>query len=163
MGHSVRPPDLQKRRVAFQIDSLFPIILLGFRLHYRQNVGTHLEATQPRTHQSKRAVSRLRETSRTMVHFTRAGGGREHSTWTRLRCESAAGWSQPSSLQGHKPRGGWSCGRGWGARLCASNRTWIRSSETEEGQIREIKELLHFRPKQHSLPVEKLGGSPKRA
>lgn len=32
-----------------------------------------------------------------------------------------------------------------------------------EGQIREIKELLHFRPKQHSLPVEKLGGSPKRA
>lgn len=36
------------------------------------------------------------------------------------------------------------------------------SSETGEGQMREIKELLHFGPKQHSLPVEKLGGSPKR-
>lgn len=37
------------------------------------------------------------------------------------------------------------------------------SSETGEGQMQEIKELLHFGPKQHSLPVEKLGGSPKRA
>lgn len=43
-----RPRDLQITRVAFQIDSLFPIILLGIRLHYRQNVGTHLEAARPR-------------------------------------------------------------------------------------------------------------------
>ena len=41
-----------------------------------------------------------------------------------------------------------------------------QSLKTEEwggGQISEIKELLHFKPKQHSLPVEKLGGSPKQA
>lgn len=48
MGDSAHLWDLRIHRVAFLIDSLFPIILLGLRLNYGRNVGTHLEAERPR-------------------------------------------------------------------------------------------------------------------
>lgn len=85
MGHSVRPPDLQKRRVAFQIDSLFPIILLGFRLHCRRNVGTHLEAAQP-GHIKASVRSHVYEKLHARRSTSRGGTFHTDAARTRVSC-----------------------------------------------------------------------------
>lgn len=150
MGHSVRPPDLQKRHVAFQINSLFPIILLGFRLHYRQNVGMHLEAAQP-GHIKANVQAHVYEKLHARQSTSRGGtfhrdAARMQVSWG-LKSTVCSPRSQNQKRLRYQPYVNHKLGNGGGG----------------EGQIREIKELLHFRPKQHSLPVEKLGGSQKRA
>lgn len=74
------------RRATSKSDSLFPIILWGFRLPYDINVGKSMEDVGPRhiKGSARSLVPRLRETLSTMVHFTR--GCSTSVTMMRVSC-----------------------------------------------------------------------------
>lgn len=74
------------RRVTSKSDSLFPIILWGFRLPYDINVGKSTEDVGPGhiKGSARSLVPRLRETLSTMVHFTR--GCSTSVTMMRVSC-----------------------------------------------------------------------------